>query len=226
MATGRKPRKTAHEIRTPHTRYLQVANGATELGYKAGEVFGVNGHHVGTHKPCVHDLTEGKQQCAYCGSGFPLVFRGYLPVWDRDFTLRYVLICEDILESVDAIPFREQITMSRAKNKISPLIVRHERRLTRDLPVKEDWQKPIDMGPICCVLWKTPELYPFCVASTPTPTQKTVAVTDKGKPFSPMMQQAAKKNGAAVKPLDEEDVIAPLKNALERMKAVSPNGKH
>lgn len=115
---------------------------------------GVNGHRAGTHQPCVWDLTEGKSQCPFCAAKLPLVWRGYVPLWDRDWALRYVLINQEYMLSVDAIPRGSQVVIYRAKNPISPLIIREEKHGFRALPDKPPFTTPIDMRQICQLLWQ------------------------------------------------------------------------
>lgn len=158
MASGKKPdprkRKTSH----PHATYLKVANGEKHPGYMAGELYGCYTHRTHSAQPCLSDLTNDALECPYCRSGMVPEWRGYVPIWDRDWTLRYVLIGEDLFASVDVIPLHAQVVCSRAKNPISPLIVRQEVGLTRELPARDPWKQPVFMLPICLTLWKCAEL--------------------------------------------------------------------
>lgn len=226
MATGRRPKKDPLKARAPHATFLQVKNGAKEAGYKAGPVFGVNGHRTHAHQPCKFDLSDGKLQCPYCEAGLETQWRGYLPIWDRDWMLRYVLIGEELLASVDAIPHRAQVVVSRAKNPISPLIVRHELSLTRELPSASPWKDEVDIAAVCCMLWRSPDLIPFCVGfHTAKELPKGIAVKDDGKPFAPMQQAAAKRVGAKVESA-EEDINGPMRSILNRISKPTTNGKH
>lgn len=228
MATGRKPdprrRKTAHV----HASYLKCSNGESHPGWKAGEVFGCYGHRTAAQQPCLSDLTDDAMPCPFCTSGLAPVWRGYVPLWDRDWTLRYVLIGEDVFESVDSIPFRGRLTVCRAKNPISPLVVRPEEKpvLLRELPERAPWVTPIDMLSVCLTLWKHPGLTAWVEANR---AQKPAEVekpkrSDK-KPFSPMMEAPARRFTPVEKPKAEpESVDNPLAEVFGRI--ASKNGKH
>lgn len=154
MARGKRPDPRKLKTESPHATYFKVANGQQERGYKAGELYGCNGHRTNAHQPCARDVTDGELSCPYCSAGMETVWRGYVPLWDRDWSLRYALVGKDHLESTDAIPWRAQVTVNRAKNPISPLVIREEQCLTRALPNKEPWSVEVDMLAICLVLWK------------------------------------------------------------------------
>src|SRR5262245_26285969 len=167
MSTGSRPEKGSLEKRTVHATYLKVPNGGMECGYKAGEMHGVVGHRTHAHQPCVRDITKGKLECPYCAAGLQPVWRGYVPLWDRDWTLRYVLIGKEYFETVDVIPHRSQLVLTRAKNPISPIVIRQELKLVRNLPDKEPWSSPVDMEEICLTLWKNAELEQWVRSNRP-----------------------------------------------------------
>jgi len=154
MSRGKKPDPRKQKTGSLYASYMRVANGQQERAYKAGELYGCNGHRTDTHQPCARDITDGELSCPYCSAGLDIVWRGFVPLWDRDWSLRYVLIGQDHLESTDQIPWRAQVTVSRAKNPISPLVVREEQCLTRALPAKPPWSAEVDMLAICLTLWQ------------------------------------------------------------------------
>lgn len=182
MATGKKPDPRKRKIQQPHASYLKVANGTKEPGYKAGELFGCYGHRTHANQPCRFDITDGALQCAYCGAGMVAEWRGYVPVWDRDWVLRYVLVNEEYFLSVDAIPIGAQVVMSRAKNPISPLVMRQETCLTRVLPDREPFSKPVNMLEICLLLWKDEALNRWFVEQA---SKKMVASVANEKAVKP-----------------------------------------
>jgi len=164
MATGAKPDPGKRKTGSLHASYLRVANGQQERGYKAGEVYGCFGHRTYVHKPCAREITSSELPCAFCAAGLVPEWRGFLPLWDRDWGLRYVLIGYDYFETADAIPFRAQLTVTRHKNPISPVVPRAEKCLTRELPEKAPWNEPIDMELLCLTLWKEPALEKWILA--------------------------------------------------------------
>jgi hypothetical protein len=232
MATGRKPNSRPGEKKKIHATHFKVPNGGMECGYKAGDMHGVNGHRTHAHQPCLKLYTNGEMECPYCNAGLEPMWRGYVPVWDRDWTLRYALIGEEIFESVDIIPRGAQVVLTRAKNPISPLVIRQETKLVRSLPDKEPWTQPVCMEDICLLLWKLPALTAWVHRERElrSALPAGVAVKSDGKAFSPPMQAAAKRNGSRV--VKEEEAI-PFSEALNRVKALEeagklpkPNGNH
>jgi hypothetical protein len=175
-------------------------------------------------------MTETELQCPYCAAGLIPEWRGYVPLWDRDWVLRYVLIGEELFESVDIIPHRAQVKITRAKNPISPLVVRQETMLTRPLPDDEKFRVAVDMLAICLTLWKCDALTQWFRRNPPKKAElpKGTAVRPNGQPFSPYMQAAAKKVGCEVVSDDTDNVLAKtLKKTREREAKLteSSNGK-
>ncbi len=122
-------------------------------------MYGCYGHRVHAHQPCLFRLTKGELNCKLCAANIALEWRGYVPIWDRDFTLRHALISEDYHESVDMIPFRAQVILTRDKPRMSPLVIRAGDIATfRSLPEKLPWSKEIDMYAVARVLWKNAEV--------------------------------------------------------------------
>lgn len=233
MASGKKPDPRRKKNVAPHSTYLKVECGKKVGAYSAGEVFGCYSHRTFATLPCVANLTDDALKCPYCEASMEPTWRGWVPLWDSDWVLRHVLIGEEILESVDAIPHRAKVSVSRAKNPISPLIVREEVAVTRELPNTCPWRDPVDMLAVCLVLWNLPELTRWMethrqAPPAPTPLPKGVALKSDGKPFSPSMQAAAKRYGG---PLPEAaDVVydAAVNRLAKNAKNLKPseNGKH
>ena len=169
MATGKKPdprkRKNAH----PHASGLTVLNGEKFGTWKGGEIHGIYGHRTHATKPCLDSVTNGELVCPYCQAEIPLVFRAYVPLFDVNWAVRFVIIGEPIYEAVDAIPFRTQVLVSRHKNPNSPLIVRELTTMTRELPDRAPWDAPVDMLRICLTLWDTPALTAWYAKNPPAP---------------------------------------------------------
>lgn len=229
MATGRKPSPGRKKNCVPHATHLKVPNGGKEHGFKAGELYGVNGHRTHAHQPCVWDISEGELQCPYCAAGLDLVWRGYLPVWDRDWTLRYVLVNEEYFMSVDAISIRGQLVITRAKNPISPIVVREEKHQFKALPDQVPYNTDICMRDICMLLWKNEPLNRWFaktdVAKLMESLPKPIGMKMPPK-TKPVDDQAARlaRHDAEVKAqeADQEDLMA---KAANRLIKPSQNGK-
>ncbi len=230
MATGKRPdpqkRKKAHQ----HATYLTVKNGERHPAYLAGELYGCYTHRTYAAQPCHSDITEGELQCPYCAAGMVPEWRGYVPLWDRDWTLRYALIGEDYYATVDAIAHHAQVVVSRAKNPISPLVIREEVLLTRQLPQTSPWRDAVLMLPICLTLWKCDPLTQWCQS------RKLLAMgTATPAPAAPKGIPAAPKVSAIVTPysapgegateVQYDAVVNRLKKNKDRL-APSTNGAH
>lgn len=232
MGSGKKPKDAPGTKAAIHASHLAVNNGQQERGYKAGAMHGVNGHRTHAHQPCLRDYTDGELQCPYCEAGVELQWRGYMPVWDRDWALRYVLIGRDTMESVDCILRAEQITINRAKSMRSPLIVRAETCLTRALPDKAPWNAEVCMEDICLLLWKLPVLA-LWVRSTRSKSDNAVSLTttakkepkqSNGKVFSKEYRMAAIKAEERGLSTIEEATVEAERQFLRDKVAASKNG--
>lgn len=227
MATGRRPDPRRRKSSHAHASYLKCLCGESHPGWKAGEIYGCYGHRTAAQQPCVSDITNDEMECPFCKSGLIPEWRGYVPLWDRDWVLRYVLIGEDVFESADSIPFRSRITVWRHKNPISPLVVRPEEKpvLLRELPERAPWAEPVNMQDICLTLWKNEALARWVLADRlkkPLPVEKPKR-SDK-KPFSPMTEAGAKKYSPPPREQAAEvSIDIPLAEEFNRL--TSLNGK-
>lgn len=196
----------------------------------AGQIYGCYSHRTHATQPCVEDITEGHHKCPWCKAGMVPEWRGWVPLWDRDWCLRYVLINESYFPSVDAIAHRAQVMCSRGKNPISPMVVREETTMVRALPDRAPWSSPVKMLDVCLTLWKCELLvrwydkHPLVMNEE---AEKEPLKSD-GKPFSDGMKAAAKKwSGKG----DKEPALLDTHEAVNRLKAhvrieESKNGKH
>ena len=231
MATGRKPPQNGKTGARPHASYLRVGCGQSARAYVAGEMHGVTGHRTHGHQPCLSDYTDGAMQCPFCAAGLEQVWRAYVPVWDVDWALRYVLIGKDIAESVDVIERGEQVTISRARNPISPLIVRHAPGLMRELPRRAPWETAVDMEAICLMLWGNDALSQWASKRGRAVRQADApeVLRSDGKPFTPMLRGGAKRYAPPTDPQPADAaydaVTARLKGSAARLKP-SKNGTH
>lgn len=235
MSTGKKPDPQRKKSSAPHSTYLKVDNGKKVGAYLAGELYGCYTHRTHSAQPCVSSITDDVLTCALCAGGLIPEWRGYVPLWDADWTLRHVLINEEYYESVNAISFRAKVAVSRDRNKISPLVIREEVMLTREIPNRAPWAAPVKMLSVCLVLWKNAELSNYFAkfngpSGDELVAREGIAVKDDGKPYSAPMQGAAKRAGApVVSPLDAdyERIRARLTNKAAKLKpSANGDGKH
>lgn len=234
MGTGKRPKGGSGKEPMIHATNLAVANGQTERGWKAGALHGVNGHRTFAHQPCIDDYTDGALKCPYCATGQEVVWRGYVPVWDRDWCLRYAIVGKDVEESVDCIQRGEPVSVSRAKSMRSPLIVRPEQNTFRALPDKAPYNAEVCMEDICLLLWKLPVLALWVRTSRSksdkplslTPTAKKELKKSDGKPFSPEYRNAAMRYGQGAPTESEELIAAAERDILAKVQAAGKNGSH
>lgn len=227
MGTGKAPDPKRGKKSGLHASYLNVKCGQKEACYKAGELFGCEGHRTHAHQPCLFAMTDGALQCGYCTAGLEPVWRGFVPLWDRDWTLRYALIGAEYYPNVEAIAHRSQCVVSRAKNPISPLVIREEMCLTRALPDRSPWTEPVNMRDICLALWKCDELTRWYAAEDLKRSGPVVPV------LTPTGDVKYKKDplarlAEAERKAKEEDMAAAVAFGTFVDKALTPklNGRH
>lgn len=231
MGRGRRPDPRKRKVAHASSTYLEVPNKTKAGGWKAGEVYGLYCHHVGNTKPCADDVTNGGLECSYCKLGIDQVFRAYLPLWDRDYNLRHVLIGQDVFEAADRIPFRHTMTLSRALASRAPLVVNDEPLFVRLLPDGPPWNAPVDMLTICLTLWNDDPITQWLkLEKLPTAVEKgNEQLKSNGEKFGPMTAAAARRFAPPVKPEEPSSVDDAAREALRKMVASakpSGNGSH
>lgn len=227
MATGKRPdarrRKTTH----PHSTAFKVPCGTKECGYKAGEMFGCYTHRTHAAQPCVFDLTSGALQCPFCETNQASEWRGYVPIWDRDFTLRHALIGEAYFESVDLIPWHAQVVLSRAKNPISPLVIREEKMLTRELPNKAPWKDNVNMLAVCLTLWRNDALTRWCEANNMLALRSAAELPPPPAVPPKVTAYKAPAAGDGAQEAEFGDLVNRIKGKASTLKpGTNGNGKH
>lgn len=180
--------------------YQEVGNGCSTVGYLAGPTYGVYTHYVGHTRPCRREFTNSTLVCAHCESGEEPVWKGYVPYYDRDLIRRFVLISQEIEESVEAIPLHAQIRIARAKSSKAAVIVRQENWTVKNMPYSALRAAGVDIEGALLLIWKDPELHAFVRKVSPSDL-----INAKLKPPS---RDDAK----------QEELEFSLKNARDRLK--------
>lgn len=235
MATGKKPDPSKRKCIAPHSNYFKCDNGKKLGAYMAGELYGCETHRTFATQPCVASISDNALPCLMCHGGMVPEWRGYVPLWDCDWTLHHALINRDYFDTVDAIPHRAKVSVSRAKNPISPLVIRDEPMLVRELPNRAPWNEKVDMLAVCLTLWKNPDLTRWCEANI----AKVPAVIEEKKDTRAASAATAKKVPAAavVKPYsgatsppDTAETIQEtgtrIMKRLNERRSSNGNGKH
>jgi hypothetical protein len=98
-----------------------------------------------------------------------------------------------VFDSVDAIPHLAPVAIIRAKNPISPLIVRPHETLLRPPPNRPPWNEPVIALHVALTLWQDDVLARWYATNKPAvpPAKRGIALQPDGTPYSPMMQGAA-----------------------------------
>lgn len=209
--------------------YLSVPNGGSAVAFMAGRPFGVYCHAVGKRsKPCRLLTTDGALSCAYCCKEKP-VWRGYVPLYSREYVRSFVVISEDYNEAVCEIPRFEQVKLFRAKVVTAPVVIRAENWRTTPLPPSQTREAEPDMLPCLLRLWKDEELAAWHrksdipVSQQPCPTAPpapSVPVADELGLMKELVRSRINwpgKDGAAEQPAALGDVL----NAVP-----AANGRH
>lgn len=143
------PRKNGHH----HWDYLGCENGKSEVGYKAGPTCGVYVHDGRPSKPCRKEMTNGEITCPYCLTEDEPRWKGYVPIYDRDYQRRFCIISQGVRESVAEIPLHGQVRISRAKSSKASIIIRAEIWTPKALPLGDGRSAAADIEPVLFTIW-------------------------------------------------------------------------
>lgn len=143
---------------TKRWKYLPVPNGAQAVGWIAGPTVGVWSHHRGGTKPCRHTMSDSALSCGLCADGEPPVWRGYVPLYDRDYCRRFVLISEDYEEAVRELTLHAPVKLQRGKGSREPVTIRFEQWRVQPLALGEGRNAAADITPFLLRMWKDAEL--------------------------------------------------------------------
>lgn len=139
-------------------KYLDVPCGGSAVGFMGGRYVGVWCHTVHKRsKPCRLRMSEGALSCPHC-SRLELVWRGYVPIYDREYVWRFVVINADYRESVGEIERFTQVKMFRGKQATAPIVIRAENWRTLAIPRSTDRTAEPELVPALLRMWKDDEL--------------------------------------------------------------------
>ena len=211
--------------------YLSVPNGSQAVGFKAGRCFGCHVHFIGGSKPCRQRITKGALQCAYCLMGQESAWRGYCPLYTREYQRKYVMIPEDLKEVWDEIADHAQIVLTRPRSSKAPIIPQAKLWRTEPLPPAESREGEIDLLPNLLRAWKDAELAAWHHQTSDTPVSKTALPktldTEALALHLRQQQHAAERRAAeATKMANRLDGVPGLEGIGEGGSPPSKNGKH
>lgn len=158
MSTGFRPEPSERKQSVGRWLYLPIANGASVGAYTAGPIALAPTHYVNQTRPCRAKMSHAKLVCPFCETHQEVTWRGYVPLYDRDFVRRFVLISLDYLEAAELVELHQQVKCVRGKNKRDAVIVRGEQWTPTALPVTQERRDPQDIWPFLLRMWKDQEL--------------------------------------------------------------------
>lgn len=97
--------------------FVKLGPGDSWKGWMAGPMVEVNCHHRGGSHPCRHLFTCGKLKCADCKDGLPILWRGYMPLWDENGSRWYTVIGERYREGALALKFLEYVRVWKMESR-------------------------------------------------------------------------------------------------------------
>lgn len=194
-------------------------------------------HCKGRTKPCLAWLTDGELACERCSPLAPTEDIGYMPLYrEVDGKPCFVVVHDYVRDKVDALKLHQRVMVGRGSEQSDGVYVLPA---LNPRPLYEtsraDFRQPADLTESLLRVWGIPDLVAW-YGQTQVPSDNAVslpkgkALKSDGKPFSPAMQAAAKRNGAPVVPDNETGEVVDV--VLERLKNYaaqaepSANGKH
>lgn len=227
------PGEGAKKART-HFGYVSTTPGKSWFGWIAGPCYWCVCHTAGASKPCLDWMTRGEIACPRCAQPKPPEEIGYQPLYrDVDGRPVMVIVHNYSREQVDALKFRQFVTVARGTDSADPVMV-------SGVPGKQTWyhstlperQQHADLTETLLRVWGIQELCAWHAQQSDTALSLTpgVAVKDDGHPYSPEMQAAARRAGAEV--TTDQQAVAEYDAIIDRLKQKFPppqpsgNGKH
>jgi hypothetical protein len=207
-----------------HFRYVGTPTGGRWNAWVAGPCQWFIAHTKGKSKPCLEKMTKGVLSCPRCAQVAQPQMIGYLPLY-RQVDAANVLVIVYELERpfVDVLETHQRVQIGREDEQSDSVWVRAA------LSPEPKWQTTqperkvaADCTETLLRMWAIPELTQWyrecCQPSDNAMSLPTgVAVRPDGKPFSPMMQAAAKRHGADV--VGVPDTAATFDAAYAKMAA-------
>lgn len=225
MIRGQKPPGKGPVGSTFKWAYLPIGNGRREVGFLAGPVCGVFTHYSGGSKPCRDRATNGKLACPYCADRWDPVWRGAVPIYDREYVRRWLWITEDYFEAVSEIPLHAQVSISREKDTHAPAVIRPDNWRLSALPVSKDRAAPVDLMPFLLrVLWKDHELFSFAAKEEEQATATATAKSEVTAPLAGALARIAEREARDRAEREREE--KKIGDTFNRLTNGTSNGKH
>lgn len=192
------------QVRAFHNTHLKTRNGEKWYAHIAGPILWLECHTKGYSKPCLHWITRGELVCKRCHPLDPKEDLGYIPIYrERDGKPGFCVVKDYARDIVDKIALHARIVIQRGEEKSDGLSVNPSTDGRRYHSTRADFMQSVDLTPSLLRVFAMPELTQWYYRTQlgrepPAELPKGTAVNDKGEPFSPTMQGAAKRWGAEV----------------------------
>ena len=236
MSLPQIPPRRGDNPRHVYFTYVGCDRGYTFEAWTAGPTMWFAMHPSTKSKPCLEEMTSGKLACPFCRAGKLAMVKGYVPLYrSADAKPVMVVVDEAVRDKVDRIDTFTRVKVGREKSRgstvwVTPLILQ-EPHWQSTLPER---QRAADLTFTLLRMWQIPELQdwynkqPRLHSDTAVSLPTGTAVTDKGEPYTSMLQAAAKRAGAVVKPpeaaVDNAETTRELLRAIQEGKSPHTNG--
>jgi hypothetical protein len=184
-------------------------------------------------------MTDSELVCPYCESGDEPRWKGYVPLYDRDYQRRFLLISQGVRESVKEIEHLQPVRCTRAKSSKASVVIRLDWWTTKACPRGDGRDVEADIEPVLFTIWKDAVLREWWIRKEMEKISvQPVVVSDKPVSLAPIakakrtakdrMIQPPPKVEAAPKPSDQaayDATLASLAGKVEMMKGAALLGR-
>ena len=136
------------------TRYrVKLALGKSMMGFLVGPIVGLNTHYVNRTVPCLSDVTKGRLKCYCSRMQLESVWKGYVPLIDKDGVSCFTQICVTYAELAYKAPLFAPVVVTRMTHKGAPYAVKYEQWSDIDPRSHFGIRHPVDLKPWLLKLW-------------------------------------------------------------------------
>jgi hypothetical protein len=148
------PRKAEHLRFTK----LRLEPKQKVYGWKSGPHVGLSTHFLGSTKPCIKLITEGKLKCQCELLELRTQWALWMPFIDRTGQKMVAMSGEGAKEAVSRIPFGAPICVSKGKHSKTPYLIYEEAWTQVPCPYLRSLHFQHDIKPWLLQMWQLPEL--------------------------------------------------------------------
>jgi hypothetical protein len=221
MGKGRPARRSSHVV----WNHLKLEVGKSIEGWLAGDWVGVDSHHVGTSKPCRSAVSDGVLECKLCAGELPLMWRAWVPIFDKAHTRWVTIVTEKQFERLEELRTGDPVIVTKTRHHGSALVVRHDDR-RQGIKIGRGGLPAANLYAWFAHILKDPELVPYLkpAPEVPAPVRDLEIVTP---------ESVIKVAGRISRPNPEEKPAPPaeLREEISKFfkraeKKPEKNGKH